>query len=327
MGRRATAFLLALVACGPRLAAGHGMRSAYLEVSELPGDRAAMRLSTNVPSSGLRVLPPEGCRAEGDSRADTALLLVECKGGLEGRVLRVEGIGPIASEVVVRVTWAGGTTSSRVLTLAEPAWRLPRTTRSVAVLGDYARMGVLHIVSGVDHLLFLAALAIALRRLRAILVAESAFTVSHTLTFTASALGWIHVSSAAAEACIALSLVLIALDAASPGDGDSRERPTPRAASLAFAFGLVHGLGFAGGLAEIGLPDRAIGWALVGFAAGVETGQVIFLVAFVALLALLSRAPRLSRIPLALAYGVGAGGVFLFLERISAIVHSSRGGL
>jgi hypothetical protein len=194
-------------------------------------------------------------------------------------------------------------------------WAVPRTSRRAALLSDYARLGVLHIFGGVDHLLFLIALTLSVRKLRAVVLAESAFTASHTLTFTASALGWIHVAPAAAEACIAASLVLIALDAA---EGAQRGRlvPARRAAGLAFAFGLVHGLGFAGGLAEIGLPDRAIGWALGGFAIGVELGQIAFLALVFALLYFLARAPALRRVPLALAYAVGGAGVFLLFERI-----------
>jgi hypothetical protein len=134
-----------------------------------------------------------------------------------------------------------------------------------------------------------------------------------------SALGWLRVSSAAAEAAIAVSLVLVALDAAAASARDAPAATAARAAPLAFAFGLVHGLGFAGGLAEIGLPDRGIAWALVGFAGGVEAGQVLFLAALVALLALARRAAALRRLPLALAYGVGSAGVFLLLERLAVV--------
>jgi hypothetical protein len=178
-------------------------------------------------------------------------------------------------------------------------------------------------LTGWDHLLFLAALAIALRRLRALLIAETAFTLSHTLTFTASALGLLHVSSAAAEACIALSLVLIALDAARAAERPSFVGATRQAAALAFVFGLVHGLGFAGGLAEIGLPDRAIGLALAGFAMGVESGQVLFLLALYGALTFAARTTRLRRLPHLIAYAVGSAGVFLLLERL-VIVFSRR---
>lgn len=325
MGRLAVV-AIALAAC-PRGALAHGMRSAYLEVEELDGGRASLRLTSNLPATGLALLPPEGCRAEEGAPPDGSLLVVECPGGLAGRTLRIDGIGPLVSDVVVRATPRGGATSSHVLTAAQPEWRLPRESGSLSVLAEYARMGLAHIFTGWDHLLFLAALAVALKRLRAILVAETAFTASHTLTFTASSLGWVHVSSVAAEACIALSLVLIALDAAqtatAPATASAPAQPLRRAAALAFAFGLVHGLGFAGGLAEIGLPDRAIGWALAGFAAGVELGQVAFLIAFVGGLALAARARRLSRLPLALAYAVGSAGAFLFFVRIIEIAGRS----
>jgi hypothetical protein len=308
-----------------RDAAGHGMRSAYLEVTELDGGRAALRLSTAVPSSGLRVLAPSGC---GEGAATAALLIVTCPGGLAGRELRVEGIGPIVSEVVVRVTFAGGQVAARVLSASSAAWTLPRARDAALVLADYARMGLVHIFTGFDHLLFLAALALALGQLRAIFIAETAFTASHTLTFTASALGLLRVSSAAAEACIALSLVLVALDAAEAHDArpGGPRASVARAAALAFAFGLVHGLGFAGGLAEIGLPDRAIGWALAGFAGGVELGQVLFLCAFVFVLARARRARGLSGVPLAVVYFVGATGAFLFFARIATLLHRTMGG-
>jgi hypothetical protein len=224
---------------------------------------------------------------------------------------------------VVHVEAEGAAPSSRVLTADAPEWTLPHEEHALRVLLDYARLGIWHIFTGWDHLLFLAALAVALRRLRALLVAETAFTLSHTLTFTASALGLLHVSSAAAEACIALSLVLIALDAARSTGGVLPGGATRQAALLAFVFGLVHGLGFAGGLAEIGLPDRAIGVALAGFAAGVESGQVLFLVLLYLALSFASRAPRLRLVPSAVAYAVGSAGVFLLLQRL-VVVFSRR---
>jgi hydrogenase/urease accessory protein HupE len=311
--------IAALALLAPRPARAHGMRSAYLEVNEVGDVGVVMRLASSVPASGLSVPPPEGCRAEsvpGDAAA--APLTMACEGGLEGHVVRVSGIGAVVSEIVVAVTFADGRTVSHILTASEPAWAVPRTSRRAGLLSDYARLGVLHIFGGADHLLFLLALALSVRKLRAVVLAESAFTASHTLTFTASALGWIHVAPAAAEACIAASLVLVALDAAEATQG-GRLVPARRAAGLAFAFGLVHGLGFAGGLAEIGLPDRAIGWALGGFAIGVELGQIAFLALILASLQLIARAPSLRRAPLALSYAVGSTGAFLLFERMGRL--------
>jgi hypothetical protein len=122
----------------------------------------------------------------------------------------------------------------------------------------------------------------------------------------------------AAEACIAVSLVLVALDVGRP-ERAVRDAPW-KTAGLAFAFGLVHGLGFAGGLAEIGLPSTAIPAALAGFASGVEIGQVVFLAIAVSAMGLVGRAPRLARaVVLAGAYAVGGVGCFWLFERLGAL--------
>jgi HupE / UreJ protein len=150
------------------------------------------------------------------------------------------------------------------------------------------------------------------------MLAETAFTLSHTLSFSASALGWVHVSATAAEACIAVSLVLVALDVGRPVR--PRHAAPWKTAGLAFAFGLVHGLGFAGGLAEIGLPQAQVPAALAGFASGVEIGQVVFLVIAVSAVSLLGRAPRLARGAVtAGAYAVGGIGWFWLFERLGAL--------
>ncbi len=324
MARLLFAVFLAFATLVPRAALAHGMRSAYLEVTELDHRRALLRLSVASGATGLSVPVPPGCREEDEAAAAALQRIITCDGGLEGRAVEVRGIGPLVSEVVLQVTFVDGNSSARILTAEEPTFIIPRASSHAALLLDYARLGVKHIFGGVDHLLFLAALALSVRRMRAILLAETAFTASHSLSFTASALGWIHVSSVAAEACIALSLVLVALDAAE-ASATGVLVPPRRAAPLAFVFGLVHGLGFAAGLSEIGMPDRSIGWALLGFAGGVEVGQVLFLVALVASLFLVSRTDALRRAPLALAYVVGGTGAFLFLVRAAALLDTRWG--
>ena len=194
----------------------------------------------------------------------------------------------------------------------EPRFELRAAGSGWSIAWQYARLGVRHILTGTDHLLFLALLVLSLRRVRSVLLAESAFTLSHSLSFSATALGWIHMSSAAAEACIALSLVLLAADV--------RVRGAPpraaRGAWLALVFGLVHGLGFAGGLREIGLPDGAVASALLSFGAGVEVGQVAFLAALLALLHLVRRASQLSRLNLVAVYAAGALSAYGLFERV-----------
>jgi hypothetical protein len=186
----------------------------------------------------------------------------------------------------------------------DPARRTP-----LAALARYARAGFFHVLAGADHLLFLAALVVALRRWRAVLLAETAFTFSHSIAFAATALGWIHVPAAAAEAAIALSLVLVALDA-------GRRRISAAAgARAALVFGAVHGLGFAGGLTELGVPRTAAGSALLGFAAGVEIAQVLFLAACFAVVAIAARFALARRLGVVTSHVVGVSGFFWLLER------------
>jgi hypothetical protein len=181
------------------------------------------------------------------------------------------------------------------------------------------RLGVVHIGTGDDHLLFLLLLVLLLRSARSVLLAETAFTLSHSVSFSATALGWIHVSSAGAEACIALSLVLLAAEI------EPRGPPADawRGARLALVFGLVHGLGFAGGLREIGLPERAIAAALVSFGAGVELGQVAFLALLLGGLHLMRDARMLPRLRWAAVYGAGSISAFWLIER-TAVCLSDR---
>jgi hypothetical protein len=323
---RAAALLgLAVLALSatPRAASAHGMRTAFLELDEVAPGRAAARFRTTLRDSALIPRFPDGCRIvkQKDSShglANVGFYVLECDGPLAGRVVGMHGLGPVVTEAVVLVTLAGGELASHVLTRDSPTWELPRGNAWVDVARPYVRMGIEHILSGADHLLFLLLLVLTLKRPKPVLWAETAFTASHSISFSATALGWIAVSPLAAEACIALSLVLVALDV---GREPSLRSTSRRGAAVAFVFGLVHGLGFAGGLAEAGLPDMHIGHALLGFALGVEIGQVAFLVVALVAVGLLMRT-RLGR-PLALvaAFAIGAVSSLWLIERVWACVH------
>jgi HupE/UreJ protein len=322
MRRAVLAVVLAPIAAvialaGARPASAHGMRSVYVEITQTAAGRARVAIRSNLPVTGVALTAAAPCAVATTADAGTEL---GCPDALTGAALAVTGLGPVASEAVILVSFRDGTTATACLTAGNPSWRIPGAgdPGPLATAGRYVRLGVLHIATGADHLLFLLALVLCLRTLRAVMLAETAFTLSHTLSFSASALGWIHVSSTAAEACIAVSLVLVALDVGRPTrDAPHRAAGGWKTAGLAFAFGGVHGLGFAGGLAEIGLPTTAVPAALAGFAAGVELGQVAFLAAAVSLLALAHRAPRLARTAVQVgAYAVGGTGAFWLLDRL-----------
>jgi hypothetical protein len=313
---------LAVVGAAARPASAHGMRSVYIEITQTAPAAAQVAVRASVPVSGVALTAGAPCTVATAEDTGTEL---RCPRALAGAALTVTGLGPIASEAVIFVRFLDGTSTTTCVTPGAPTWDIPGADPGmIAIAGRYVRLGIVHIATGADHLLFLLALVLCLRTLRAVMLAETAFTLSHTLSFSACALGWIRVSSAAAEACIAVSLVLIALDIGRSST-DARGRTARdagdlRPAGLAFVFGLVHGLGFAGGLAEIGLPATAVPAALVGFAAGVEIGQVAFLALALSLLGLVGRIPRLARGATQLgACAVGGIGWFWLLERLSAL--------
>ncbi len=292
---RATCFALALsilaVLAHATPAMAHGTRSVTVELTEMAPGRAAVHVRAARPDDVALVTFDAPCTTTSGEEEGDAVTIVSCPSGLAGERMTVAGLGPIVSEAIVVATLASGERVSKVLTADGPSLTLPRAQTRAALASSYVRLGVVHILTGGDHLLFLLALVLLLKKPRAILLAESAFTLSHSLSFSATALGILRVSAPAAEAAIALSLVLVALDV---GKVDV-DRSATKGAALAFVFGLVHGLGFAGGLAEIGLPDHDASFALLGFAGGVELGQIAFLAVLIGVLAALDLRPFQSR--------------------------------
>ena len=200
---------------------------------------------------------------------------------------------------------------------------------AVATLVDYGRLGVEHIAMGFDHLLFVLLLLFFHRRgserasayAGRLALTISAFTVGHSITLGLATLGALSLPAAPVEASIALSIVLLAAELAraersGARDGLSFSRPW----LIAGVFGLLHGLGFAGALADVGLPPDAAGAALVGFNVGVELGQLAFVALALAALAALRPAARLhARAPLAAAYLAGILAFAWTLERAAQL--------
>jgi hydrogenase/urease accessory protein HupE len=193
---------------------------------------------------------------------------------------------------------------------------------SAGVARTYLTLGVEHILAGVDHLLFVLALVLIVSNRRRLLVTITAFTVAHSLTLAAATLGVVRVPQAPVEAVIALSIVFVAAEIIHGIQG--QPGLTARAPwVVAFVFGLLHGLGFAGALAEVGLPSRAIPLALLFFNVGVELGQIIFVAAVWAILALVARAsvPRHAWVRALPPYAIGAVAMFWVFERVLAFGH------
>jgi hypothetical protein len=183
------------------------------------------------------------------------------------------------------------------------------------VLRRYGELGVEHILGGTDHLAFVFGLLLLVRGWGRLLGTISAFTLAHTLTLGLAVLGIVRVPPAPVEAMIAVSIVLVAVEALRPADAPptlAHRKPW----LVAFLFGLLHGLGFAGALAELGLPADQLPAALLAFNAGVEVGQLAFVATMLVPVVWLRRLPRaVQAIP---AYAIGALAVAWTFERVAA---------
>jgi hypothetical protein len=219
----------------------------------------------------------------------------------------------------VRVAFLDGTSWVRRLTPQEPSATIPalQSRWSVAVL--YLKLGVEHILLGIDHLLFVLALLLITRGTWLLIKTVTAFTLAHSITLALATLGYVHVPSAPVEALIALSIVFVAVEIVRLWQG--HEGLTARAPwVVAFTFGLLHGLGFAGALSEVGLPQGQIPVALLFFNVGVEIGQLSFIAAMLCLSAAIRRIP----IPgprwadLVVPYAIGSIAMFWVIERVAA---------
>jgi hydrogenase/urease accessory protein HupE len=309
-------------------AAAHEVRPAYLELRETAPDRYAA--SFRVPAIGdmrlrLRAELPTAC-AEREPRAIyatpgafTERWTIACTGGLAGREVRIDGLEATLTDVLVRIERADGGTQLARLTPSAPAFVVPATPSSLQLARTYALLGVEHILLGVDHLLFVLALLIVVRGARRLVGTITAFTLAHSLTLAGATLGLVHVPQQPVEAVIALSIMFVAGEIAHARAG--APGLTARAPWLvAFAFGLLHGLGFAGALREVGLPEQAIPLALLFFNLGVELGQLAFVVAALAAVALARRvvAAQLHWAEPLAAYGIGGTAAYWAIERVAA---------
>jgi hydrogenase/urease accessory protein HupE len=173
-----------------------------------------------------------------------------------------------------------------------------------------------HILAGIDHLMFVLAVTILVRKRRALVLAITAFTVAHSVTLTATVLGWLSLPSAPVETTIALSIVLACAECLRGPHSLSQRAPW----LVTFAFGLLHGMGFASALLETGLPERHVPWALLFFNVGVELGQLAAIAGFVAVAWLLTRIEkRPAWLKRAFVYALGTTAAYWSIERGAAL--------
>jgi hydrogenase/urease accessory protein HupE len=316
------AALLTLLALAlPALA--HDFRPALLQLREIGGGQFELRLISPSSSSNgpigegeLRPLVPEHCTLT--SRSPISARLDCGERGLVGP-LGLEGLDKHPVDIVVEIHFADGSDLSAVLAPGDPPLLIgdadPRS--SAQLLADYLRLGVEHILLGIDHLLFVLGLVLLVRDRKTLIWTVTAFTLAHSITLAASTLGLLRLPGPPVEAGIALSILLLARELLVPED--RRDTLTWRAPWLvAFGFGLLHGFGFAGALAEVGLPTGHVPMALLGFNLGVELGQLAVVLTLLGVFAI-GRGLAPDRQPLArrlACYAMGSLAVAWLIERI-----------
>ena len=324
--KRTLLIILVLLGTSARAAFAHEVRPAYLELRQtaaetydalwkVPGQGENLRLGLYVelPTGCTNAAPPRGSMV---NNAFTERWTVECPCGLAGGTIHIAGLTATTTDVLVRLERLDGSAQVTRLTPSAPSFVVEAAPSAMEVARTYIVLGIEHILTGIDHLLFVLALLIITRGGWRLVKTVSAFTISHSLTLSAATLGFVHVPQAPVEAVIALSIVFVAAEVVRMHRG--LEGITARAPWIvAFTFGLMHGLGFAGGLSEAGLPAGHIPTALSFFSVGVEAGHFLFIGVVLSLIAFVRRIripfPRWTE--LVPPYAIGTIAMFWVIQR------------
>ena len=302
------------------------IRPGYLELNTTDG--SAYSVKWKVPMKGDLVLSlnpvlPDVCseRTPPSSMQTGGAMItrwsLSCPGGIFGKHIRIDGLENTMTDVLVRLVHQDGFTQMVRLTPGETGFEIAAEPSNLDVIQVYTALGIEHILIGVDHLLFVFALLLIVNGLRRLVGTITAFTVAHSITLAAATMGYVHVAQAPVEAVIALSILFLATEIIHNRQGNpgiAKRFPW----LVAFIFGLLHGFGFAGALAEIGLPEQSIPLALLFFNVGVELGQLLFVATVVAagwVLRKLFTERALTGGEVAASYLIGGTAAFWVIER------------
>jgi hydrogenase/urease accessory protein HupE len=321
-------FLLLLCAQG---AFADIFRPAYLQLTQTAPDRydVLWKVPALDETTTLKVRPEFPALTVALSEVRTSFATgtavqrwsIEVPGGLDGKPIAFTGLSTTGIDLLVRLVRSDGTVQLERILAANPTFVAKAAPGAFEVVRTYTVLGIEHILTGFDHLLFVLTLILIVRGTRRLLWTVTAFTLAHSITLALATLGVIHVPGPPVEAMIALSIVFVASEII------HQQRGTEGLAArkpwlVAFTFGLLHGLGFAGALAQVGLPENSIPLALLFFNVGVEIGQLLFIGAVLVCGALVRRiaANRLDapQAAILLAYCIGGTASYWVIERIAA---------
>jgi len=323
-------YALALLLVPQGVSLAHELRPGFLEIRQTGMEAYDVRFK--VPARGdmrlaLYVRMPDECADTAPVRTErTASAIVEgrvvsCPGGLAEHRVSIDGLAGTFTDVVARVELADGGVQGARLTPDKPYFTVAAAPTWLDTARTYFLLGVEHILLGVDHLLFVLALMILVRNTWMLLKVITAFTVAHSITLAVAALDIVQIPQAPVEAVIALSIVFVAAETL-PQKRNEHDLASKAPWIIAFAFGLLHGLGFGGALKEIGLPQSDVPLALLTFNLGVEAGQVLFVLAILGLKAVFDRVLELNRpwARTAIGYGIGSLAAMWFVQRLALML-------
>ncbi len=318
----------------------HEVRPAYLEIRQIApetyevlfkvpalGEQYRLGLYLSLPEGVEDAVPP---RAVFEAGAHIERRTITLPGGLTGKQIGIDGLSATLTDVLARVEDLGGTAQTERLTPTRTSFTIEAAPSIGKLALTYLWLGVEHILGGIDHLLFVLALVVLVGDWKRVALTVTAFTVAHSITLAAATLGFVHVPGPPVEAAIALSIVFVAAEIVNARRG--QVSLTVRMPWLvAFTFGLLHGFGFAGALAEVGLPQHAIPVALLFFNLGVEVGQLAFVATILLTAWTLRWAARQilqpaqarvasARLSTAVAYGIGATAAYWLIGRTALLL-------
>lgn len=327
--RRFISIVFAVV--GPALgvqAAAHEVRPAYLQIDQTDPTHYTILWKTpllsgmplpivlKLPDDVTHVMEPMERPLPG---AILQKRIISAPDGLAGRQIDFVGLQATITDVLVRVKWLDGRLASTIVHPSQPWYVLPAEQSAWSIAGEYIKLGIRHILFGLDHLLFVASLMLIVRNWRVLVTTVTAFTIAHSITLALATFRFVTLPSTPVEAMIALSILLVAAEAVRMERGETSLTVTwPWV--VAFGFGLLHGFGFAGAMADLGLAQQDIPMALLFFNVGVEIGQLAFIAALLMvgyaarLIFLLGRPARVAA-----AYGIGVIAAFWTVERLATI--------
>jgi hypothetical protein len=328
------AVLLGMGSAAPA-AWAHEARPAYLELDETAPGRFTVLWRTPV-LAGMRLpvvlkLPDDVQNLKDPSVQDLADSRLERRwidagpNGLAGRRIEFVGLQLTITDVLVRVERLDGASWTAIARPSQPWVEVAASQTPWGVAGAYVVQGLRHILFGADHMLFVLGLLLIVEGRWMLLETVSAFTVAHSITLAIATLGYALVPVVPLNAAIALSILFLGPEIVRRWRGETSftiRHPWV----VAFAFGLLHGFGFASALTGAGLPRHELPLALLSFNVGVELGQLGFVALVLALehsvRVLEVRWPRwVQAVP---GYAVGSLGAFWTVQRLALLIGGAR---